>query len=254
MHGVFKEVSGQHQTSAKKKHCARTLWSSDICSLRLKWDNSARDWWMWSFWLRWKAGFPQNLSLSHFHWQSEWMGWAPTVQDVDWDEPFYSVADCKNTCLFLRRANTPLRTSFLWEREISNFRTFPCDTSRICLSHWTNSASWLTLERVGIIGRTGAGKSSLLRSDFQTRCEGMCTLMARIYGSGLHDLRRQMTVIPQNSLIFRASIRENLDPFKTYSDDRIHSVLEREEFIEHQPDGLDSTLSFEQVSLSSGQK
>ena len=66
-----------------------------------------------------------------------------------------------------------------------------------------------------------------------------------------------MSVIPQSALIFRGTVIENIDPFGLYSREQVKEVLEKVqllEFINRQPDGLDSILSSDHVSLSAGQK
>ena len=50
---------------------------------------------------------------------------------------------------------------------------------------------------------------------------------------GLYDLRHHLTIIPQEAHTFRASVRENLDPFGEYSDDKLWKVLELAHLKEH---------------------
>nr|MCP8719475.1 ABC transporter transmembrane domain-containing protein [Asgard group archaeon] len=91
-------------------------------------------------------------------------------------------------------------------------------------------------EKVGIVGRTGAGKSSLTLSLFRIieatgghiEIDGVNTSEI-----GLYDLRHHLTIIPQEAHTFRASVRENLDPFGEYSDDKLWKVLELAHLKEH---------------------
>lgn len=76
-------------------------------------------------------------------------------------------------------------------------------------------------EKVGIVGRTGAGKSSLLSVLLRlVELEsGSIEIDGRdISGLGLHYLRSAMAVIPQDPVLFSGTIRSNLDPFNLYSD------------------------------------
>ena len=83
-------------------------------------------------------------------------------------------------------------------------------------------------EKVGIVGRTGAGKSSLILSLFR--------LIEPLQGSvridnknialmGLKVLRSKLTVIPQDPTMFTGTLRFNLDPKGLYSNQRIIQVL-----------------------------
>jgi len=84
-------------------------------------------------------------------------------------------------------------------------------------------------ERIGIIGRTGAGKSSILVVLFRLR--EVTAGEIRIDGEniaelGLHTLRKHLTVVPQDALLMQGTVRLNLDPFSLESDDRLAAVLE----------------------------
>ncbi|CAM9476059.1 unnamed protein product, partial [Hapterophycus canaliculatus] len=76
--------------------------------------------------------------------------------------------------------------------------------------------------RVGIVGRTGAGKSSLMTALFrlvepspgsEMTIDGMDVL-----SMGLEDLRSRLAIVPQDPICFRGTVRSNLDPFLEYSD------------------------------------
>lgn len=78
-------------------------------------------------------------------------------------------------------------------------------------------------EKVGIVGRTGAGKSSIIQAIFRI-CEsepGSEYLFGEYEANkmGLHSLRQHVSVIPQTPFIFRGSIRENIDPFNLRTDE-----------------------------------
>ncbi|KAL6922760.1 hypothetical protein ACHAP8_007896 [Fusarium lateritium] len=89
-------------------------------------------------------------------------------------------------------------------------------------------------EKVGIVGRTGAGKSSLALAIFRAleADEGKILIDGLDIGSiGLQDLRENITIVPQDPTLFHGSIRSNLDPFDQYTDDEIFAGLRRVQLI-----------------------
>lgn len=85
-------------------------------------------------------------------------------------------------------------------------------------------------EKVGICGRTGAGKSSIMVALYRlTELErGSITIDGiDTRELGLHDLRSRLSIIPQDPVLFQGTIRKNLDPFKQYSDDLLWDSMRR---------------------------
>ncbi|KAF2894002.1 hypothetical protein ILUMI_12172 [Ignelater luminosus] len=83
-------------------------------------------------------------------------------------------------------------------------------------------------EKIGIVGRTGAGKSSLICAIFHLASFEGCIKIDGINTKdvGLNDLRRRISIIPQDPVLFSATLRSNLDPFNEYSDEAIWKALE----------------------------
>uniref|UniRef100_A0A665WKS8 Multidrug resistance-associated protein 1 n=1 Tax=Echeneis naucrates TaxID=173247 RepID=A0A665WKS8_ECHNA len=115
-------------------------------------------------------------------------------------------------------------------------------------------------EKVGIVGRTGAGKSSLTLGLFRIieGAEGHIFIDGvDIAQLGLHDLRSRITIIPQDPVLFSGSLRMNLDPFDNYDDDDVWRALELSHlktFVSGLPDGLSHECSEGGENLSVGQR
>lgn len=85
-------------------------------------------------------------------------------------------------------------------------------------------------EKVGIVGRTGAGKSSIIQALFRI-CEPEVGSVYEIGGCdalqmGLHSLRQNISVIPQTPFLFKGTIKKNLDPFESKPDETLWRVLQ----------------------------
>uniref|UniRef100_H0WIX5 ATP binding cassette subfamily C member 2 n=1 Tax=Otolemur garnettii TaxID=30611 RepID=H0WIX5_OTOGA len=115
-------------------------------------------------------------------------------------------------------------------------------------------------EKVGVVGRTGAGKSSLTNCLFRIlEAAGGQIIIdgVDIASIGLHDLREKLTIIPQDPILFSGSLRMNLDPFNKYSDEEIWKALELahlKSFVAGLQHGLSHEVSEAGGNLSIGQR
>ncbi|XP_067009700.2 multidrug resistance-associated protein 1 isoform X3 [Anabrus simplex] len=115
-------------------------------------------------------------------------------------------------------------------------------------------------EKVGIVGRTGAGKSSLTLALFriiEAAGGSICIDGLDISKLGLHDLRSRLTIIPQDPVLFSGTLRLNLDPFNTHSDEEVWRALEHahlKAFVKGLPAGLNHEVTEGGENLSVGQR
>lgn len=114
--------------------------------------------------------------------------------------------------------------------------------------------------QVGIVGRTGAGKSSLTLALFRIiEAAGGSIIIdgLDIAKLGLHTLRSKLTIIPQDPVLFSGSLRINLDPFGQKSDDELWRALELAHlkvFVKGLTAGLNHEVSEGGENLSVGQR
>nr|CAD7445720.1 unnamed protein product [Timema bartmani] len=115
-------------------------------------------------------------------------------------------------------------------------------------------------EKVGIVGRTGAGKSSLTLALFRIIEPAGGSIIidgVDIIGLGLHVVRSRITIIPQDPVLFSGSLRQNLDPFNNLSDDAVWKAIEHahlKSFVKSLPAGLNHQVSEGGENLSVGQR
>lgn len=121
-------------------------------------------------------------------------------------------------------------------------------------------------ERIGIVGRTGAGKSSIMSTLFRLVeiSGGHITIDGiDIATLGLHDLRSRLAIIPQDPTLFHGTVRSNLDPFSEHTDLDLWSALRQADLVaenagpndkEQGRIHLDSVVEEDGLNFSLGQR
>ncbi|XP_050401602.2 ATP-binding cassette sub-family C member 4 isoform X1 [Patella vulgata] len=114
-------------------------------------------------------------------------------------------------------------------------------------------------EKIGIVGRSGAGKTSLLSALFRlAEPEGRIWIDGwDVLQIGLDELRSKISVIPQDPVLFSGTLRYNLDPFDEYSDERLWNALEQvqlREKVVSTPEHLYMEMSESGNNFSVGQR
>ncbi|KAJ4953829.1 hypothetical protein NE237_030661 [Protea cynaroides] len=115
-------------------------------------------------------------------------------------------------------------------------------------------------KKIGVVGRTGSGKSTLIQAIFRIvePKEGTIEIDdVDICKIGLHDLRSRLSIIPQDPTMFEGTVRGNLDPLKQYSDNDIWEALDKcqlGDLVRAKEEKLDSTVVENGENWSAGQR
>ncbi|KAJ3329682.1 hypothetical protein HDU93_000836 [Gonapodya sp. JEL0774] len=141
--------------------------------------------------------------------------------------------------------------------EIANMSlTYPVTKSTVLKNITVN---FEPSEKIGLVGRTGAGKSSFLTALFRlVEPEGSLKIDGiETNQIGLQDLRTSLSIIPQEPFLFKGTLRFNIDPFNKYSDAdlwRALDAVELKEKVTGFPEKLDSPVADGGANWSVGER
>ncbi|CUI15196.1 ABC transporter, putative, partial [Bodo saltans] len=114
--------------------------------------------------------------------------------------------------------------------------------------------------KVGVVGRTGSGKSTIMLALFRMveLAEGTISFDGvNIANLKMKDLRNKITIIPQDPMLFQGTVRSNLDPFSQVSDDEVWRVLDTvgiSERVKRDGEGLECVVAEKGANFSVGQR
>ena len=115
-------------------------------------------------------------------------------------------------------------------------------------------------EKIGIVGRTGAGKSSLFNSLLRINpisSGSVCIDTRDISSLNLYEHRRRISVIPQDPFLFSGTLKYNLDPFGEFSEEEIWSALDKayiKKMVESLPSKLSANVEEDGNNFSTGER
>ncbi|TYH52009.1 hypothetical protein ES332_D10G321300v1 [Gossypium tomentosum] len=115
-------------------------------------------------------------------------------------------------------------------------------------------------KKIGVVGRTGSGKSTLIQAIFrivEPREGSIIIDNVDICKIGLHDLRSRLSIIPQDPTMFEGTVRGNLDPLVQYSDNEVWEALDKcqlGEIVRAKEEKLDATVIENGENWSVGQR
>ncbi|GFZ17648.1 multidrug resistance-associated protein 5 [Actinidia rufa] len=115
-------------------------------------------------------------------------------------------------------------------------------------------------KKIGIVGRTGSGKSTLIQALFRLIEPAAGRIIIDnidISTIGLHDLRSRLSIIPQDPTLFEGTIRGNLDPLEEHSDQEVWQALDKSqlgEIVRQKEQKLDTPVLDNGDNWSVGQR